>query len=90
MRLSLSLSLSLSLARSNTRTHTRTNMDQWFRSHWHTHTQVLRVVAPSGEKSRAMRKSIIKLFLSEADSLLTRVSAVQGLVQDCLALQQEV
>ena len=50
----------------------------------------IRVVAPSGEKSRAMRKSIIKLFLSEADSLLTRVSAVQGLVQDCLALQQEV
>ena len=48
------------------------------------------MVAPSGEKSRAMRKSIIKLFLSEADSLLTRVSAVQGLVQDCLALQQEV
>ena len=52
--------------------------------------KVVQVLAPAGDRFRSMRKSITKLFLGEADSLLTRVSAVQGLVQDCLTLQQEV
>jgi len=52
--------------------------------------KVVQVVAPGGERFRNMRKSISKLFLGDADSLLTRVSAVQGLVQDCLALQHEL
>jgi hypothetical protein len=44
------------------------------------------VVAPAGERFRTMRKRISKLFLSDADSLLTRVSAVQ--VRDTLAHTQ--
>lgn len=39
--------------------------------------KVVQVVAPAGERFRTTRKRISKLFLSDADSLLTRVSAVQ-------------
>ncbi len=48
----------------------------------------MQVLEPAGERMRGMRKNITRLFLGDADCLLTRLSAVQALVQDCAALQQ--
>jgi hypothetical protein len=37
---------------------------------------VVQVLSPAGDRFRSMRKRITKLFLGEADSLLTRVSGL--------------